>query len=164
MIKIVPYDPTWPLSYQREERRIRAALGERVLRLEHTGSTSVPGLAAKPIIDVTLEVASTAAEADYLPALEATGYVLRRREPWWYEHRLFIRPDVDVNLHVFSASCPETARMIAFRDRLRADAADRSLYERTKLELAAREWPSVQAYAEAKTAVITEILARAAGR
>ena len=87
--------------------------------LEHAGSTSVPGLAAKPRIDIMLAVPDSADEPSYVPALEAAGYVLRIREPDWYEHRVFKGPDTDVNLHVFSAGCPEIARMLLFRDWLR---------------------------------------------
>ena len=147
----------------REAARIRSALGGRVVRLEHAGSTSVPGLAAKPIIDIVLEVPDAAEEAAYLPAMEAAGYVLRLREPNWFQHRLLKGPDTDINLHLFSAGCPETDRMVSFRDWLRGHAGDRELYVRTKRELAARPWTSVQQYADAKTAVIGAILARAQG-
>jgi GrpB-like predicted nucleotidyltransferase (UPF0157 family) len=162
-IELRDYDPIWPRLYAREAARIRSALGERVVRLEHAGSTSVPGLAAKPIIDIVLEVPDAAEEAAYLPALEAAGYVLRLREPDWFQHRLLKGPDTDLNLHVFSAGCPETDRMLLFRDWLRGDTGDRALYVRTKRELAARDWGSVQQYADAKTAVIGAILARAQG-
>ena len=84
-----------------------------MLLLEHTGSTSVPGLAAKPIIDMTLAVPDSADEDAYLPELEAAGYVLRIREPDWFEHRVFKGPDTNVNLHVFSDDCPEIDRMLA---------------------------------------------------
>jgi hypothetical protein len=84
-ITIVDYDPEWPRLFSREDGRIRAALGEAVLLLEHVGSTSVPGLAAKPIIDMVLVVRDSGAEASYVPALEAAGYVLRIREPEWFE-------------------------------------------------------------------------------
>ena len=160
-ISIADYDPRWPELFRREADRIFAALEERVLRLEHTGSTSVPGLAAKPIVDITLVVANSANEAAYGPALEGAGYVLRIREPEWHEHRMFKGPDTDVNLHVFSMGCPEIERILLFRDRLRTHPADRDLYARTKVELARREWTSVDDYANAKTATITEILARA---
>lgn len=109
-----------------------------------------------------LAVADSADEAAYVPALEAAGYLLRIREPEWYEHRLFHGPDTVVNVHVFSAGCEEVERMLRFRDRLRADAADRALYERTKRELATRPWPRVQDYADAKSEVVAAILARAA--
>jgi GrpB-like predicted nucleotidyltransferase (UPF0157 family) len=157
------YDPEWPRLYAREEARIRAALGEGALVLEHVGSTSVPALAAKPKIDIVLGVADSAHEGAYAPALEAAGYVLHIREPEWFEHRLFKGPDTDVNLHVFSAGHPEIGRMIAFRDWLRSNEDDRLLYERTKRELAARTWEYTQNYADAKTTVVEEINARAAG-
>ena len=160
-IELVEYDSAWPSLYVREARRVRAALGERALQLEHVGSTSVPGLAAKPRIDMVLAVADSRSEADYVPALEAAGYTLRIREPEWFEHRLFKDTGPAVNLHVFSAGCPEIARMLAFRDRLREDAADRNLYAQAKRELAGREWKFVQEYADAKTAVVEEILRRA---
>ena len=162
-IELVDYDPAWPGLFEREAERIRAALGERAVVLEHTGSTSVPGLAAKPIIDITLAVPDSADEKSYVPALEAAGYVLRIREPDWYEHRVFKGPDTNVNLHVFSEGCPEIDRMVGFRDWIRANRADRELYERTKRELAAKDWKYVQNYADAKTAVVEEIIARAAG-
>ena len=160
-IALVDYDPAWPGLFVREAERIRAALGDRAVLVEHTGSTSVPGLAAKPIIDITLAVPDSADEEAYAPALEAVGYVLRIREPDWYEHRVFKGPDTKVNLHVFSEGCPEIDRMLCFRDRIRTNAADRELYERTKRELAAQEWEYVQDYADAKTVVVEEIVARA---
>src|SRR5829696_9754147 len=162
-IELRDYDPVWPRLYAREAARIRSVLGERVVRLEHAGSTSVPGLAAKPVIDIVLEVPDASEEAAYLPAMEAAGYGLRLREPSWFQHRLLKGPDTDINLHVFSAHCPETDRMLLFRDWLRAHAGDRELYVRTKRELAVRPWTSVQQYADAKTAVIGAILARAQG-
>jgi GrpB-like predicted nucleotidyltransferase (UPF0157 family) len=160
-IEIREYDPEWPRLYELEEARIRAALGPRALRIEHAGSTAVPGLAAKPIVDVVLEVADSADEPAYLPELEAAGYVLRIREPEWLEHRMLKGPDTDVNLHVFGEGCDEVGRMLAFRDRLRSCPGDRLLYERAKRELAARDWRYVQQYADAKTAVVREIMARA---
>lgn len=160
-IHLVDYDPVWPALFEREDRRIRAALGDKVLRLEHTGSTSVPGLAAKPCIDMTMIVPNSADEDDYLPALEAAGYVLRIREPDWHEHRCFKGPDTNVNLHVFSPGSVELERMVGFRDWLRTHEDDRDLYERTKRELAAKEWHYVQNYADAKTTIVEEIIARA---
>jgi len=93
--------------------------------------------------------------------MEAAGYVLRVREPDWYEHRLFKGPDTDVNVHVFPAGCPEIDRMLLFRDHLRANESDRLLYEETKRELAQRTWKYTQHYADAKSAVVEEILSRA---
>ncbi len=163
-IAIVDYDRRWPVLFGREARRIRDVLGPRALRIEHTGSTSVPDLVAKPIIDMLLVVADSADEGAYVPDLEAAGYPLRIREADWYEHRMFKGPDTDVNLHVFSWGCPEIDRMLLFRDWLRSHAADREHYARTKLVLARREWKYVQNYADAKTAVIEEIMARARGQ
>jgi len=160
-IELAEYDPAWPALYAREERRLRSLLGERAVRVEHVGSTAVPGLPAKPIVDVALEVPDSADEAAYVPDLEAAGYALRIREPEWLEHRLVKGPDTNVNVHVFSAGCDEVERMLRFRDRLRADAADRERYAQAKRELAAREWRYVQQYADAKSGVVADILARA---
>ena len=155
-ILVSEYDPSWPQHF-----RLEAVLGNRALRIEHTGSTSVPGLAAKPIIDILLVVSNSADEEAYALALEATGYVLRISEPDWYEHRMFKGPDTPINLHVLSLDCPEIYRILLLRDWLRTHPVDRDLYESCKLALAAREWRSVDEYANAKTAVIEEILARA---
>jgi GrpB-like predicted nucleotidyltransferase (UPF0157 family)/pantothenate kinase len=163
-IELSPYDPAWPAAYAGEAAAIRAVLGDRVRLLEHAGSTSVPGLAAKPRIDIVLEVPDSADESAYVPDLEAAGHVLRVREPDWFEHRMFRGPGADINLHVFSAGCEETRRMLAFRDHLRTDAADRALYQRTKEDLAARTWRHVQHYADAKSKVIAEIMVRALAR
>lgn len=160
-IVIVDYDPLWVEIFQIESEKIRAALGLQALRIEHVGSTSVPGLAAKPIVDMVLEVADSADENRYAPALIAMGYVLRIREPNWHEHRMFKGSVEAVNLHVFSSGCPEIERMLAFRDWLRSNSTDRDLYARTKIELAQREWKEVQDYADAKTAIVAEILGRA---
>ena len=160
-ILLEEYDDNWPARFEREAARVRAALGERVLDLEHVGSTAVPGLRAKPIVDIVLAVSDSSREPDYAPPLAAAGYRLAVREPEWRQHRMFKGPEGDVNLHVFSAGCPEIERMRRFRDHLRADPADRELYGRTKSELAAKKWGNTQAYADAKTAVVAEILARA---
>jgi GrpB-like predicted nucleotidyltransferase (UPF0157 family) len=160
-ILLVDSDPAWPVLYEREATRIRGLLGERVLLLEHAGSTSVPGLAAKPIIDIVLGVADPADERAYVPDMEAGGYVLRIREPDWHEHRLFKGPDTDVNVHVFAADSTEIERMLAFRDRLRTHAQERTRYEAAKRELAARDWTYVQDYADAKGDVVEGIIARA---
>jgi GrpB-like predicted nucleotidyltransferase (UPF0157 family) len=159
-IELAEYDPAWPGLYEREAEKIRAALGDRVRALEHAGSTSVPGLAAKPIIDIVLAVTDSADEGAYVPALEQAGYMLSIREPDWHEHRLLKGNDPTVNLHVFSSGSPEVERMLAFRDRLRTNEAERVLYERTKRELAQRAWTYVQDYADAKTQVVEAILAR----
>jgi beta-N-acetylhexosaminidase len=163
-VELADYDPRWPELYAREEARIRAALGDGALLVEHAGSTSVPGLPAKPIVDIVLAVPDSSDEAAYVPPLESAGYVLRIREPDWFEHRVFKGPDTNVNLHVFTAGSPEIERMLAFRDHLRTDERDRELYLRAKRELAARTWRHVQHYADAKTVVVKEILSRALPR
>jgi GrpB-like predicted nucleotidyltransferase (UPF0157 family) len=160
-ITLAEYDSAWPVLYEREAARIRAALADRALLIEHVGSTSVPGLAAKPHIDVLLAVADSSDEASYVPALEDAGYVLHIREPGWHEHRAFTGLETDLNLHVFSEGCVEIERMLRFRDHLRRNKTDRLLYERTKRELAQRTWKYGQHYADAKTTIVEEILARA---
>ena len=156
-IVVADYDPAWPERFRQEEARIRAALGEAALSVEHIGSTAVPGLAAKPKVDILLVVEDSAEEASYLPALEEAGYVLRVREPDFDEHRMFRTPAKDVHLHVFSAGSPEIERYLLLRE----DEGDRELYARMKRRLAAEEWPSMQHYAEAKTEVVEGIIARA---
>jgi GrpB-like predicted nucleotidyltransferase (UPF0157 family) len=160
-IELSPYDPAWPAMFESEAAKIRAALGERALAIHHAGSTSVPGLSAKPIIDIVLEVADTTDERSYVSALEAAGYVLRIREPEWFEHRLLKGENPAVNMHVFSAGCSETRRMLAFRDWLRDHDDDRALYQNTKTELAARVWRHTQDYADAKSEVVGAIMGRA---
>ena len=160
-IQLVEYRVEWPALFIREADRVRATLGARVLMLEHVGSTSVPGLAAKPIIDMILAVADSADEPAYVPAMESAGYVLHIREPEWHQHRLFKGPDTNINLHIYSFGCPEIDKMLRFRDWLRGSDADRDLYERTKRDLAQQTWKYVQNYADAKTTVVEQIIARA---
>src|SRR5262249_10913328 len=163
-IDLRPYDPQWPSMYEKLVGEIRGALGSKALIVEHVGSTSVQGLSAKPVIDIVLAVADSADELSYVPPLECLGYVLRIREPDWFEHRLLKTPVIKGNLHVFSHGCEEISRMVSFRDRLRTDADDRNLYEHAKRELAARQWTYIQDYADAKSDVIRQILANARGR
>ncbi len=160
-IYLAAYDPDWPALFIRLEQRIREALDDGVLLLEHVGSTSVPGLSAKPIIDIVLAVADSKDEAAYLGRLEQKGFKLRIREPDWYEHRMFKSSDPKANLHVFSEGCEEIDRMLLFRDWLRNHPDDRLLYEAKKCELASRTWKYTQNYADAKSDVVQEILARA---
>jgi shikimate-5-dehydrogenase len=167
-IVIEDYNPAWPTWYAAEEKQILSALGLTALRVEHTGSTSVPGLPAKPIIDILLLVPDPADEDSYVPALENAGYELRVREPDWYNHRLLRRRTEtgaphDVNLHVFAPTSGkvEIDRMLLFRDWLRQNPADRALYAAVKRDLSTRRWKHVQNYADAKTAVVEQILARA---
>ncbi len=160
-VTLVDYDPSWPELFRQQKARIEAALGRKAVRVEHAGSTAVPGLCAKPVLDIVLEVPDSADEPGYVAALEAAGYHLKIREPDWHEHRLFKGTQPAVNLHVFSNRCSEVARMLQFRDWLRANEADRTLYARTKRALARQKWGSMQDYADAKTSVVNEILVRA---
>jgi len=160
-IKIFDCDADWPRKFQTHARMVGGAVGTAALQIEHIGSTSVPGLAAKPIVDMLLVVANSADESSYVPQLEAAGYVLRVREPDWHEHRMFRTPENDVHIHIYSTGCPEIRRNLIFRDRLRANAGDRRRYEQTKRELAAKEWSDMNDYAAAKTDVIESIIAAA---
>jgi GrpB-like predicted nucleotidyltransferase (UPF0157 family) len=160
-IQLADPDPRWPDQYAAQARLIREALGDRVLTLEHVGSTSIPGLAAKPVIDILLLVSDPADESAYVPALEQAGFALHAREPDWQEHRVLKGVDPAVNLHVFASGSPEAVRLLLFRDRLRTHPEELELYARTKRELAARRWTHVQDYADAKSQVVEGIIARA---
>lgn len=160
-ITIMEYDPTWPELFEREAKRLGSLLGSKALQIEHVGSTSVPGLCAKPIIDILLVVEDSADESSYIPQLEAAGYILRIREPEWFEHRMFKGPDTDINLHVFSIGASEIDRMLRFRDWLRSNKVDRDKYAQVKQSLAKNNWRHVQHYADAKTSIIKEIMERA---
>lgn len=167
-VVVVDPDPAWPGLFAQERAAITSALGSTALSVEHVGSTSVPGLPAKPVIDVLLLVPDSADEPAYLPALLAVGYHLRVREPDWLEHRVVARrladgDSHDVNVHVFSpgAADREVARMRMFRDWLRTHREDRDRYAATKRELASRRWRHVQDYADAKSEVVEAILVRA---
>lgn len=162
-IVLVAPDPAWPTRFAAVAEAVRAALGDRALELHHIGSTSVPGLVAKPIVDVLLVVADPADEDAYVPDLAAAGFHLRVREPEHHEHRMLRPLGRDVHLHVLPPACPETERYLALRDRLRTHAEERARYAATKRELARRDWPTMQHYADAKTDVIEAIIARAGG-
>jgi GrpB-like predicted nucleotidyltransferase (UPF0157 family) len=157
-IFLATYDPEWQATYERLAGEVREALGDTAVEVEHVGSTAVPGLDAKPVIDIDLIVPDSADEAAYVERLAGVGYELILREPEWFEHRL-LRLDVPAtNLHVFSTGCEEHARMLVFRDQMRADDRVRDQYLATKRELSARTWEYVQDYADAKSEVIQEIL------
>ena len=159
-IYLAPYSSEWPALFEREAARVRDVLGDRVVMLEHVGSTSVPGLSAKPRIDMLLVVDDSADEASYVPPMVAAGYTLRIRERDWHEHRLFKGPDTDINLHVHTVGCAEIERMLGFRDRLRSNEHDRVVYEQKKQELGQRTWKYVQLYADAKSEVVEDIISR----
>jgi GrpB-like predicted nucleotidyltransferase (UPF0157 family) len=157
-IVICEYDEAWPERFNEERARVLSALGGAALRIEHIGSTAVPGLAAKPIVDVLVTVADVNDENAFRTALEAQGYQLRVREPG---HRMFRTTARAVHIHVWSDADPEVERHLRFRDRLRVSGEDRAAYEQLKRNLARRDWSDMNAYADAKGALITEILDRA---
>lgn len=157
-IVIVDHDPEWAARFAALATTIRAAVGDAALAVEHIGSTAVPGLAAKPIIDVVVTVADIEDEGSFVGPLEAAGFVLRVREPG---HRMLRTPQKDVHIHVFPAGDPAVSNYLDLRDWLRIDAADRELYARTKKLLAQQDWADMNYYSDAKTDVIMEILNRA---
>ena len=163
-IDITEPHPTWPRRYDRLAGRIREALGWRVLQLEHVGSTAVPGLAAKPIIDIDLTVADPGREQDYVPALEAAGFRLVIREPWWHGHRMLRSDEPPCNLHVFGFDSPELVKHRIFRDWLRGNPGERDRYAATKRRAAAEAnagTEHVMQYNARKQQVIREIYRRA---
>ncbi|HEX3932026.1 MAG TPA: GrpB family protein [Nocardioides sp.] len=136
-IEVVDYDAGWPADFASVAARIEAALADVVLELNHVGSTSVPGLPAKPVIDVDLVVADPGDEASYIPALEAAGFVHTVREPWWHGHRMLKHADPMTHLHVFGPDCPEIVRHQLFRQWLLDHPDDLALYADTKRGAAA---------------------------
>ena len=158
-VTLVEYDPEWPRRYRVLSARIRAALGDLALDVEHVGSTSVEGLAAKDIIDIDLTVADPRDEAAYVPALERVGYVLTVREPSFHEHRCLKLAEPPVNLHVFGPDCPESIRLRMFRDWLRAHPEDRARYAAAK-RAAVPGGGHVMDYNARKQSVIREIYDR----
>ncbi|WP_447918191.1 GrpB family protein [Achromobacter aegrifaciens] len=158
-VAVVPYDPDWPARYGRLETQLRLALGSTALDIEHVGSTAVPGLPAKPVIDIDLTVADPVQEDAYVPALEAVGYTLTLREPSWHQHRLLQLASPRVNLHVFGPDCPENIRHRMFRDWLREHAADRDLYAQAKRD-AADGAMQVMEYNQRKEVVLRQIYER----
>lgn len=158
---LVDSDPSWPDVSTEHQHHIRAALGAQARVVEHIGSTSVPGLAAKPIVDILVTVADITVEEDYLDPLLSAGYVLRVREP---RHRMVRTPALDVHVHLLATGDPAAADYLLLRDHLRQDPADRALYEQTKRVLARQDWSDMNAYADAKTEVITQIKDRARRR
>lgn len=159
-IQVIAYDPRWPGAYERLAAQVRSALGDRVLGIEHVGSTSVPGLAAKPVIDIDLIVRDPADEDAWVSDLEAAGFELVIREPWWQEHRMLATENPACNLHVFGPEAAEPVRMRMFRDWLRSHPEDRALYRDAKLAAAAASNAAgehTQQYNARKQSVVREI-------
>jgi GrpB-like predicted nucleotidyltransferase (UPF0157 family) len=157
-IQIVPPDPTWPDRFAAERAKIVVALGAKAVRVDHIGSTSIPGVAAKPIIDIDLSIKDADYEEDYLPGLVAAGYQLRVREPG---HRMVRTANLGVHVHCCTTGSDWERRHLLFRDWLRYDETDRLAYGELKKELARHDWPDMNVYAEAKSSLIREITARA---
>ena len=153
-IVLVPYRPEWRGRFRQHARRIAAALGDAALRVEHIGSTAVPGLAAKPIVDMLLVVADSSNEDAYAPAMRQCSYELRVREPDFEERRMFRTQERDVHVHVLSGGSREIERYLRFRDALRRAPGLRLRYGTLKQALACRDWPDMDAYAAAKTEFI----------
>ena len=162
LIEVVAYDPDWPATFDKLAGGITHALGAVALRIDHIGSTAVPGLAAKPVIDMDLTVKNPSDEETYVPALEEIGYDLVIREPAWHQHRC-LRLDIPrVNLHVFGPDCPENIRHLLFRDWLRGHPEDCERYEQAK-RCALEGARHVMDYNLRKQPVIHDIYARTSG-
>ncbi|MDQ4053224.1 MAG: GrpB family protein [Actinomycetota bacterium] len=159
-VEVVPPDPDWPERFESVRASIVEALGERALAVRHVGSTSVPGLWAKPIIDVDLTVADSGDETAYLTDLEAAGFVLRVREPDWEEHRMVRGAEPASNVHIFGPGAVESARQVALRDWLIAHSDDQERYAALKRDLAARGFTDVMLYNNAKAGLIYDIYER----
>ena len=157
-IILVPYDPAWPRTFSEHADRIYQALGSVAVRVDHIGSTAVPGLAAKPVVDVDVSVPDVEDESAYLPLLAERGYVLRVRERG---HRMVRTPVRDVHVHVCGAGSEWERRHLLFRDWLRANEGDRAAYAALKARLASRTWDDMNDYADAKGALVSEIMTRA---
>jgi GrpB-like predicted nucleotidyltransferase (UPF0157 family) len=164
MLEIVPYDPRWPREFEVERERIDAALGPLALRVEHNGSTAVPDLAAKPIIDIQISVVRLHPIDGYARPLASLGYVhvpheddarcpfFHRPHDWPHTH----------HVHVVEAGGEEERRTLAFRDYLRTHPAEAREYEALKRRLAAlhggSDADSREAYAVAKSAFVERVL------
>lgn len=155
-IAVVPYDPVWSQIYERVRNEIEGVLGSRVVAVEHIGSTAVPGLSAKPVIDIDLIISDPDQEEDYLPQLTELGFVLTIRERSWYRHRMLRRSSPRVNLHVFPPDSPEHIRHKLFRDWLRTNQTARAQYAAVKKQ-ASKGMDTVAGYNERKHAVVHEI-------
>jgi GrpB-like predicted nucleotidyltransferase (UPF0157 family) len=157
-LDVVDYDEAWPGIFGVHRDRLRQALVGAAVGIEHIGSTSVQGLAAKPIIDILVTVDDVTAEEDFLVPIVAAGYVVRVRAPG---RRMVRTPDRDVHVHILEKGSAAADDYLLFRDRLRGDAGDRALYASTKRALIAQGFDDMNAYSDAKTEVVTAIMGRA---
>jgi GrpB-like predicted nucleotidyltransferase (UPF0157 family) len=166
---IVEPNPAWPQLFLDTKARIQAAVGSTAVGIHHAGSTSVPGLPAKDILDVDLVVKDIKDEASYVEQLGRAGFLFLFREPAWHQHRFFVdegdQPNTyPINLHVFGPDCPEVEKHRIFREWLVKTPEDLQLYAKVKRESAAASeaaGESMQEYTVRKNKVVQEILNRA---
>ena len=160
-IEVLAYDPSWPRRFEGWRDRLAAALGPVARRIEHVGSTAVPGLLAKPVIDIQVTVDDVEAEASFMPAIEGLGVALRSRETG---HRYF-RPagdaPRDVQIHVYEPGSAGERAHLLFRDYLRANAPAAAAYADAKRAAADAYRDDRIAYNEAKSGVILDLLTEA---
>ncbi|MCB0025244.1 MAG: bifunctional GNAT family N-acetyltransferase/GrpB family protein [Caldilinea sp.] len=163
VIEVVPYDPAWPARFEAEAAAIRAALGDTLVGIEHIGSTSVPGLAAKPIIDMIPLVRDVTELDDKIGAMAAIGYTPRGE--YGLPGRRYFRKGSAyarvVHAHAYQIDDPEAARHLAFRDYLRTHAEARAAYAELKIELAERHPTDIVAYMDGKDGLIKQLEAEA---
>ena len=166
-ITIIEPKPEWPQRFEEIKNRLQKALGSFLIEVAHSGSTSVPGLPAKDIIDIDLTLKDAADEESYVKLLENAGFRFLLREPGWHQHRFFVEdwPDAyHVNLHVWGPNCPEVIRHRIFRDWLLKTPSDLQLYAKVKREAAEQAviaGDSMMDYTQRKDKTIQEILERA---
>ena len=160
-VKLCPHSRQWSVAFASERRRLARYTGSRVYRLEHIGSTAVPGLDAKPIIDIALCIPSLRSLKPWIRILASAGYVYKGEYGLPGRH-FFVRGDpVTHHLHLVEKGCPHWAKWLLFRDYLRAhpDAAQR--YNALKRRLATRYAHDRDAYTRAKTPFVARLLLRA---
>jgi GrpB-like predicted nucleotidyltransferase (UPF0157 family) len=157
-IRIVDYDRRWPRKFEQWYDVLVSCLGAIAVRIEHVGSTSVPGLAAKPIVDVQVSVTDLDDESRYVSALEGIGVQLRSRDDWHRYFRPFPGHPRGVHIHVCEVGSKWEREHVLFRDYLRADEAARDKYASAKRAAAAVWADDGIAYTDAKTTVILELL------
>lgn len=161
-VRVVPYDPRWPVEYAAEAARLREVFGPLAPAIHHIGSTSVPGLCAKPVIDILIEVSDIGAVDSLAPAMVALGY--EALGEFGLPGRRYFRKGGDRrthHVHVFGAGTSEAARHLALRDYLRARPDKAAAYGRLKTELALRHPADIEAYMDGKDAFVKELEAEA---
>ena len=160
-ITVVEFDREWPARFASWRDLIARSLGRSTLRIDHIGSTSVPGLMAKPIVDIQISVSDISDEERYVPELERLGVQLRSRDDLHRYFRPFADRPRNVHVHVCPAGSEWERRHLLFRAYLRANPAPRVVYVEAKRE-AARVWmDDGWAYTDAKSGVILDIMEEA---